>query len=95
LSYLKATPEGVRLQIHVQPNASKNQIVGLHGGALKVKIKAVPEDGKANSELIAFLAKTLGVAKSRLELVSGQTSRAKAVLVRDMDVSTARAALKV
>lgn len=92
--YLKPAPEGVRLHVHAQPNASKNQVVGLHGDALKIKIQAVPEDGKANAELLAFLAKALGIAKSRLELISGHTSRAKTVLIRDMGAEAVAKALK-
>ena len=65
------------LQIKVTPNASKNQLVGWTEGILRLRIKGVPEKGQVNEELIAFLAKQLGIAKSHIELVSGKTSRLK------------------
>ncbi len=55
--------------------------MGLHGEALKIQIHAPPVEGKANKELLRFLAKTLGCAKSDLALVSGELSREKTVLV--------------
>lgn len=90
---ISTSPEGVRLRVYAQPGASKNQIAGPHGDSLKIKIHAIPEDGKANAELISFLAKQLGVAKSTLELVSGQTSRNKVILVRGLDQAAVAAAL--
>ena len=78
---IAAVAGGVRIQVHAQPNAPRNQIVGLHGDSLKIKIHAVPEDGAANAELCSFLAEVLGVAKSSVALVSGHTSRAKVVEV--------------
>ncbi|MBX3020844.1 MAG: YggU family protein [Bdellovibrionales bacterium] len=97
LPYLEATADDstVRLKIHAQPNASRNQIVGLHGDALKIKIKAVPEDGKANTELIAFLAKTLGLPKRHFELISGQASRVKVVQIHGVTLAQLAAAIKV
>lgn len=74
----------VRLSVQVVPNAPKNQIVGWHGEALKVKVAAVPEDGKANKELAKFLAKELGVAKGAVRLVAGAKSRKKVVELEGM-----------
>ncbi|HEY5260325.1 MAG TPA: DUF167 domain-containing protein [Rhabdochlamydiaceae bacterium] len=65
------------IQIKVTPNASKNQIVDWTEGVLRLRIKGVPEKGQVNEELIAFLAKQLGIAKSHIEMVSGTTSRIK------------------
>ncbi len=72
---------GLKFNIYVQPRSSRNQVVGLHGDALKVKIKAPPVEGAANKMCIAVLAKTLNVSKSAIEIVSGQTSRTKRVQV--------------
>ena len=69
----------VVLSLHIQPGAKKTE--GLHGEALKIRLAAPPVDGKANDCLIAFLAATLDVPKSRVELVSGATSRAKRIRV--------------
>ena len=71
----------VVLSLHIQPGAKKTEVAGLHGAALKIRLAAPPVDGKANDCLIAFLAETLGVPKSRVELVSGATSRAKRIRV--------------
>lgn len=63
--------------VRIQPKAAKDEIVGLHGGALKIRITAPPVDGKANAHLQGFLAEFFGVAKSNVELISGQTGRDK------------------
>lgn len=68
-----------RLQIKAVPNAPRSEIVGWLGEALKVKVQAPPEDGKANAELCAFLAKTLGLPKSAVRLGRGASSRTKVV----------------
>ena len=65
------------LQIKVTPNASKNQIIGWEGDTLRLKIKGVPEKGRVNEELISFLADYLDIAKSKIVLISGHTSRIK------------------
>ena len=73
---------GLKFNIHVQPRSSRNQVVGLYGDALKVKIKAPPVEGAANKMCIAVLAKALNVPKSAIEIVSGQASKTKRVQVR-------------
>jgi len=75
------------LKVHVLPNARKTEIVGMHGEALKIKIKAVPEDGKANAELCAFLAGELGVTKSKVHVVKGHTARTKLVSIDGVDLA--------
>lgn len=70
-----------------QPGAKKTEITGLHGEALKIRLAAPPVDGKANAALIAFLAKACGVSKSAVELVSGDTCRAKRVRVTGADAA--------
>lgn len=73
---------GLKFNIYVQPRSSWNQVVGLHGDALKLKIKAPPVEGAANKMCIAVLAKALKIPKSTIEIVSGQASRTKRVQVR-------------
>lgn len=74
--------EQLLLSVRVQPRASKDEIVGPHGTAsLKVRITAPPVDGKANTHLIKFLAKSFGVAKSQVALVSGTTGRDKRLAI--------------
>lgn len=72
------------VQLKVIPNASKNQVVSFEYGVLRVRIKGVPENGKVNEELIAFLAKELGIAKSNIELTRGQASRFKRLKIEGM-----------
>lgn len=65
------------LSVRVQPKASRDEIIGPYEDVLKIRITAPPVDGKANSHLIQFLAKTFGVPKSRVEIISGETGRVK------------------
>jgi hypothetical protein len=65
------------LQVKITPNASKNEVIGWEGDLLRLRIRGVPEKGRVNEELIAFLAKHLKIAKSQIEIVSGHTSRLK------------------
>lgn len=74
-----AAAQRVTLTLHVQPNARKSEIVGLHGGALKVKVAAPAMDNKANAALIEFLSKTLSVPKSAIAIRHGATGRRKVV----------------
>ena len=65
------------LRLHVQPNARKSQVAGLHGDALKIRIAAPAVDNKANAALIEFLSRTLGVPKSAIAIRHGETGRRK------------------
>ncbi len=90
MSWLRADGDGVVLTLHIQPGAKRTECAGLHGEALKIRLAAPPVDGKANEALVAFLAKALGVPKSRVELVSGEASRAKRVRVAGVDAELVR-----
>ncbi|MDP1835005.1 MAG: DUF167 domain-containing protein [Chlamydiales bacterium] len=68
----------------VTPKASKSEVLGWDGTYLKIRLAAIPEKGKANEELIRVIATALGIAKSRVELVSGETSRLKKIKVDGM-----------
>jgi uncharacterized protein (TIGR00251 family) len=93
VSWIAAQGDGVVLSLHIQPGARRTETAGLHGEALKIRLAAPPVDGKANEALIAYLAKALGVPKANVELISGQTSRAKRVRIAGMGVETAKAVL--
>ena len=69
------------LTVHVQPQAKRSEICGLHGDALKVRVAAQPAGGRANEALVAILAGALGVPKSRVRVVKGAASRHKTVLL--------------
>lgn len=65
------------LNVHVQPRAAKDEIVGCHGERLKIRISAPPVDGKANKHLVGFLAETFQVAKRDIILIAGESGRDK------------------
>ena len=74
-------PAGAILPVRAQPGASRAGIRGEHGGALKVSVTQVAEKGKANQSLVETLAKGLGLQRSQIELLSGETQRDKKFLV--------------
>ncbi len=78
------TEDNVTFAVRVVPRASRNEIAGVHGDALKVRLTAPPVEGKANEALIAFLAQRLGVRKSQVEIVAGGTSRRKMIRISDL-----------
>ena len=80
--WIKQAADGrLTLTLHIQPGAKKTEFAGLHGDALKIRLAAPPVDGKANEALIRFVADQLGLAKSAVNLKSGQTSRRKVLEV--------------
>lgn len=85
--------DGVTIALHVQPRASRTEIVTEHGDQLKLRVSAPPVEGAANAEVTAWLAKRLRVPKRDIMLISGQRGRQKVVLVRGITVGEARAAL--
>lgn len=85
----------VRIPVRAQPRASRDEIVGEHGGALKVRLAAPPVDGAANRALIRLLAKRVGVPASAVSVVAGGTSRNKVVEVAGTDVAAVREALGI
>lgn len=93
LPELHETAGGVELAVKVVPGASRTRVVGLWNAALRVQVAAAPEAGKANRELLKYLAKLLGCKPAALELVSGQTRPLKRVRIRGMRVAAVRAAL--
>ena len=68
-----------RIKIRVVPNAPKSECVGEYGEAVKIKVAAQAMDGKANTELIKFLAKKLEISRNDIEICTGETSRDKLV----------------
>jgi len=80
----------VTLLIRIQPRASKNEVVALASGGLKIRLTAPPVDGAANEALVKFLADTLSIPKSHVEIVSGHTYREKIVRISGIDDAEAR-----
>lgn len=93
MTWLAAVDGGVRLQLHIQPRASKTGIAGVHGDALKVRLAAPPVDGGANEALIRFLAETLAVPRSAVTLHAGAFSRRKTIEIQGRDAEEVRARL--
>ncbi len=87
-SWLQATGTGVSLRLKIVPRASRTEVVGPHGDALKIRIAAPPVEGAANDELIAFLAKAVGVPRSLVSVVSGQNSKNKTVRIDQIAANT-------
>jgi uncharacterized protein (TIGR00251 family) len=81
---LNTNRQHARLAIKVTPNAGRNEIVDFKEGVLYFKIAAPPDKGKANKELVDFLADKLGIKKSAILIVKGQTSRHKSIVIEGM-----------
>lgn len=77
-------PEGVVLPVRAQAGASKNGIRGEQNGMLKVSVTQIAEKGKANKALVETIAKGLGLKKSQVELLSGETQSQKKFLIRNI-----------
>jgi uncharacterized protein (TIGR00251 family) len=80
---LEFSPEdggnSVRLRLRVSAGASRRRVLGVHGGALKLSVKAPPEKGKANKDVVALVAETFGLTPSDVTILSGETSPDKVV----------------
>ena len=80
---LEISPEdggrSVRLRLRVSAGASRRRLAGVHGGALKLSVKAPPEKGRANEDVVSLVAETFGLAASEVEILSGEASRDKVV----------------
>jgi uncharacterized protein (TIGR00251 family) len=73
--------DSARIQVYVQPRASKTVVAGTHDGCVKIRLAAPPVDGAANAALVEFVAERLKIAKSRVRILTGLTSRRKVVEV--------------
>jgi len=85
---------GCVFQVRVLPRSRRDEVAGLHGDALKIRLTAPPVGGKANRALQRFLAKQLGVSPSAVEILSGHTSRQKRVCVRGASAGAVLALVK-
>jgi uncharacterized protein len=79
VSFLKDKGDFVELSVKVVPNAKKTEIVGEENDALKLRLSALPIEGKANEELVAFFSKSFKIAKRDVEIISGELGRQKRV----------------
>ncbi len=93
-AWLKSVPGGVELLVLVQPRASRTKVLGEHDGRLKLALAAPPVDGEANAALVELLADALGVRKAQVQLLDGETSRRKRVLISGVDEAKVNLALR-
>ena len=91
---LSGTPDGTLLKLRVTPGAKKSEIMGEAGGRLRIRLQAPPVEGKANRELVRFIARELGLKKNRVALAGGEKSREKTVLLIDLPLPEAQARLQ-
>lgn len=80
--------------VKVQPKASRDQVVGYRDGVLQLRVTAPPDKGRANAAVVALLADALGVAKSRVRIVRGQSSRDKVLTVESLTPEDVRGILE-
>lgn len=83
------------LEVKITPNASKNEILRWEENRLVIKIQGVPEKGKVNENLISFLARTLGIAKSQIRIVAGQVSRLKKLNIQGISLEQLKELMKI
>jgi len=85
--------DGVLLRLLIQPRASRTELAGRHGDALRVRLAAPPVDGAANEALVRFLAHQLDVPRAAVRITAGASGRRKTVRVSGLGVVAARARL--
>ena len=90
----KAEEKSVLISIRIQPRASKNEIIRMEGGKLKIRLTAPPVDGAANEALVKFLSNQLHVGRAQVEIVSGHTGREKIIRIAGIDNDQAERLLK-
>lgn len=83
----------VVIKLRIQPRASRNEIAGLTGDLLRIRLTAPPVEGAANQALIEFLADALSISRGAISLRSGQTGRNKSVVIRGISAAQVAAGL--
>jgi uncharacterized protein (TIGR00251 family) len=95
---LRSATAGVTLAVRAQPGAKKTAITGVYGegpaAQLKIAVQAPPLEGRANQALIIFLAETFSVSKNAVELIAGESSRSKVLLLRGVSLEKAESVLR-
>ena len=81
MSWFTENKDGVTITVRVIPRASRSEVVGELGDALKIKLASPPVEGAANEELVKILAKALAIQKSAVEIIAGHTTRTKTVRI--------------
>ncbi|HET9424723.1 MAG TPA: DUF167 domain-containing protein [Gemmatimonadaceae bacterium] len=86
---------GVRFAVHVQPRASRTEVAGTHGDAVKIRLQAPPVDDAANEMLVEFLSERFAVAARNVRIVAGAHSRAKTVEIDGLTADDVRRILTI
>ena len=92
--HISESGDGVTFSLHVQPKACRNEICGLSGNELKVRLTSPPVEGAANKLCQEFFAKLLHVAKSNVRIIAGEKSRHKTMTIRGVTKEAVLALLK-
>ena len=82
VSYIKERDGGLEIHVLVVPKSSREAILGQYQDRLKIALTAAPEKGKANEALVKFLAKSFGIPKSNISILSGETNKRKTIFLR-------------
>ena len=93
MSYLRATADGVALDVLVQPRASRPRLGPIHGDRIKLAVTAPPVDGEANAAVIELVARALGVARAAVAVTAGHSSRRKTLAIRGVDAARVASAI--
>ena len=93
--WVEETSGGVRIRIKAQPRASKTEIGGVRDGVLHVKLTAPPSDGAANKHLVEFFSRKLKIAKSHIEILSGEKGRHKRLFLQGVSASELKSRLEI
>ena len=81
---IREMEDGIVVSVKVQPNSSKDRVVGEYADKLKIAVTVAPEKGKANKAVIKLFAKWLDIKNSDIQVISGETSRDKVLFIRNI-----------
>lgn len=90
MAALHAHPDGVFLDVHVQPGAKRERLCGMHGDALKIAVREAAQDGRANAALVHLLAEILKLSRGDIQVLSGHRSRRKRLFIAAPATEVAR-----
>jgi uncharacterized protein (TIGR00251 family) len=93
MSFVEATSDGVKLFVKVIPNASKNELAGVVGDRVKIRVQAPPESGRANKAVCLLLATALGLKRNAVDISCGCISVKKTITLRDISLHNVKVKL--
>ncbi len=92
-TFAQDVEDGCTLAVRVQPGARKNDVAGIHAGAVKISLTAPPVDGRANEALVEFLAELIRIPRVRIVVLAGATNRMKRLRITGKSAAEVQAAL--